>query len=791
MNTLPTGAEGPAERELRLFGYSHVAFARAAAVVVSGLVGLSAVPEDALAVTVVVVSIAVGWTGVYFWALTRRGAAARWLLPADLVVMAGVCLTQSLTVSPEELQAGGGWVRTAASVSVLTYQWHTRAVPGGLAAAFVAIAYVAGATWSSPGTWDSMAPKGPWIVAEAALARTLNRLVRREARRADRLLAGSERTRRETAVAAARRTEEREYLASLHDTAAATLLMVGLGTADERRSWLSEQAERDLKVLTGQNDVTVRDINLTEMLAAVAARSGLVVDVETNPSPAVPPLAGVAICRCVQEALTNVERHAGVDRATVRVENTGDGTVVEVVDEGRGFTPEGTASRGRGITDSIVGRMARAGGRAAVISRPGHGTRVRLEWSGTGVESPAGGCRVPEPAVWTQFGSVTAGRMLRRLRLAVLGIITATLLAVELPNLAMYVGGHSWPAVHVAAYVTFAAVALCCGVLVLRDASLDRWRWPLLSVVFAAGTAATLTVPSAHVTTWQHWAYGNVGWFAVLLLGHRPVPFVAVLSADFAVTLAKLAGEFDQRSPIDAVTASLIIWASQIIVAMAAGRLRRVVDAAMATAAEDERLRIEDAVGEQLHRDRRSRYAALANTVVPLLAGLASGVHDPGDERVRRACSVEAARMRRLFAERDEVADPLIHELQACVDVAERRGVAVSFATRGSGSRMPSEVRRALTEPALTVLTTAASTARVSVVASGTEVTVSVLADLPRSDLPRSDLPRSDLPRSTLGTVTVTTRNIEDRLWMEATWRPDQRPDQRPVRRRDIPSPRR
>lgn len=59
---------------------------------------------------------------------------------------------------------------------------------------------------------------------------------------------------------------------------------------------------------------------------------------------------------------------------------------------------------------------------------------------------------------------------------------------------------------------------------------------------------------------------------------------------------------------------------------------------------------------------------------MPLLVGLGHGVLSPHDEEVRLRCGVEGTRMRRLFAEGDAVADPLLNELRACVEVAEHQG---------------------------------------------------------------------------------------------------------------------
>ncbi len=67
--------------------------------------------------------------------------------------------------------------------------------------------------------------------------------------------------------------------------------------------------------------------------------------------------------------------------------------------------------------------------------------------------------------------------------------------------------------------------------------------------------------------------------------------------------------------------------------------------------------------------------------------------------------------MRRLFAESDDVTDPLEHEIHACVDVAERQGKSVQLSIRGARPALPLDVRRALTEPVIAVLAGARSRA--------------------------------------------------------------------------------
>ena len=80
--------------------------------------------------------------------------------------------------------------------------------------------------------------------------------------------------------------------------------------------------------------------------------------------------------RVVQEALTNVVRHASATRAVVRIRATSRQVEAEVVDDGRGFdVTDHDGSLGlRGMSE----RAALAGGAVEVTSRTGHGTTVRL-----------------------------------------------------------------------------------------------------------------------------------------------------------------------------------------------------------------------------------------------------------------------------------------------------------------------------------------------------------------------------------------------------------------------------
>jgi signal transduction histidine kinase len=116
----------------------------------------------------------------------------------------------------------------------------------------------------------------------------------------------------------------------------------------------------------------------------------------------------IAVFRIVQEALTNVARHAGCPEASVTVTHAppagpGDGEgklLVEITDRGHGFDLDAVlASRNSIGLTSLTERVTLAGGTVEIFSRRGQGTRIHAEFPlGVAAESkpdltafPAGG----------------------------------------------------------------------------------------------------------------------------------------------------------------------------------------------------------------------------------------------------------------------------------------------------------------------------------------------------------------------------------------------------------------
>jgi len=110
--------------------------------------------------------------------------------------------------------------------------------------------------------------------------------------------------------------------------------------------------------------------DLDRLVAAVRA-SGLDVRLDEGPRPdPLPAAVELAAYRIVQEALTNVSRHAAARSATVRLRYGAD-VVVEVADDGVGGAP----AVGNGIT-GMRERAAALGGELVVGPAPGGGFHV-------------------------------------------------------------------------------------------------------------------------------------------------------------------------------------------------------------------------------------------------------------------------------------------------------------------------------------------------------------------------------------------------------------------------------
>jgi hypothetical protein len=347
------------------------------------------------------------------------------------------------------------------------------------------------------------------------------------------------------------------------------------------------------------------------------------------------------------------------------------------------------------------------------------------------------------------------------MRIALLGVAGGVQFGLCTWQLAVRDYRPAWAAA--AAFVALGLVVVTAAVWVVRRKPLPRTVVASGAVVtLAAAAAATAALPAGGHLGAPDWAFGLAGWHLLLLLLDRVPVLVTALATHTAVSTGQfvLAGVPGRA---EAGAAGIVVLGTvsvQLAVVVITRMLVRRTGQAMAVAAERDRLTTRVLYAEQWEREQRSVFAGQLGATLPLLADLADGVLDPRDTGTRRRCALAATQLRRLFAENDEVPDPLVHEVAACVDVAERRGVDVSLAVSGAAVAVPAEVRRDLTGPVVATLSAARVRARVSVLRTDEEVRVAVVADA-----------GADVDATSTARVEVECGTYGDYLRTEARWR--------------------
>ena len=154
------------------------------------------------------------------------------------------------------------------------------------------------------------------------------------------------------------------------------LLAIQEASADAAR-----ELRTTLSVLRTEEDGDSSGLGQLDRLVARARAAGLPVTVTvTGAEWALPPEVDQAAYRIVQEALTNVTRHAGQARATVHLYYTPDSLSVQVDDDGTG-TGNGSRPAGHGL--GLIGmreRVTALGGRLHAGPVDGGGFQVRAEF---------------------------------------------------------------------------------------------------------------------------------------------------------------------------------------------------------------------------------------------------------------------------------------------------------------------------------------------------------------------------------------------------------------------------
>jgi signal transduction histidine kinase len=232
------------------------------------------------------------------------------------------------------------------------------------------------------------------LIADAELVRTAGRVVAialdRERLTAE-LLAGEAALRRSRERIVEAADQERRAIArNLHDGLQVRLVVLAIQAQDLVDAQLSErerEAATALRVGIDSAADELRDLVHAVMPAALIER-GLAAAAEDLidriPVPTRLDVRGVGrpLSRAVQdtayfvlsEALANALKHGHASQLTVRLSHSDQHLVVEVADDGVG----GASTSGTGLR-GLADRVDTLGGRIAVHSPPGQGTRLRAE----------------------------------------------------------------------------------------------------------------------------------------------------------------------------------------------------------------------------------------------------------------------------------------------------------------------------------------------------------------------------------------------------------------------------
>lgn len=194
---------------------------------------------------------------------------------------------------------------------------------------------------------------------------------------------------------------ERRYVArELHDEAsqALTSLILGLGLL-ERDAHRPEAVAKGLSELRGLVDGVLENIHrlamdlwpasldhlglvgaLEQHIESFSNASGLVIELENaGLNERLPYELETSIYRIIQEALTNVARHAQATRVDVLLKRRGEDLIIIVEDNGIGFDPDLTNPGSRLGLFGMQERVEMLGGKMVIESAVGTGTTLLVE----------------------------------------------------------------------------------------------------------------------------------------------------------------------------------------------------------------------------------------------------------------------------------------------------------------------------------------------------------------------------------------------------------------------------
>lgn len=341
-----------------------------------------------------------GWGAVFVFVVWRKGSVPDWVVVTDVIVVSCCILLIGRAEHPSFLNVvAGSDLEAAMQVTGVVVGMNSgirRTIVGCSALITAHVLAELPAMGLNHGSIGSTLTDALWVVGAALVSGMISRRLLTADKQADEAMSEVAELHAQAAEARARSQERVRYLReqirryrALHDGPLSILTAIASGGLDQHDEEVRRQCAVSANLLRGlisddpMSTLTDLSIALTKAGNDYAVH-GLRVHYQFSDLPADLPEAVVdALSGASREALNNIAAHAGTDRAwlTARAdgEPNGHAVTVTIVDQGRGFDPA-TTPCGRGLPDSITGRMTDVGGDAVVDSMPGQGTRVELRW---------------------------------------------------------------------------------------------------------------------------------------------------------------------------------------------------------------------------------------------------------------------------------------------------------------------------------------------------------------------------------------------------------------------------
>ena len=199
-------------------------------------------------------------------------------------------------------------------------------------------------------------------------------------------------------VVEAQELERRRLARELHDQTGQELTSVLLGLKAVEEAGSEEERAEALAAVREQVVETLHDVRrlavelrpkalddfglvaaLEHLRDTFSEQTGMRVDLEANVGDRLPSDVETALYRIVQEALTNIVKHAQARTVSIVLARSGRAITAVIEDDGRGFTPGGGGD-GDGLGLLGMGeRLALLGGKLKLESSPGSGTTIVAE----------------------------------------------------------------------------------------------------------------------------------------------------------------------------------------------------------------------------------------------------------------------------------------------------------------------------------------------------------------------------------------------------------------------------